>query len=584
MVGVLLLSNLASAQAPAEGTPPQPLEAPAAGVEPSAAPTEANKQKAKEHFEKGSALFNQSAWAPALAEFARSRELFPTRQATRAIAVTLKKLLRYDEALDVYEDLIRSFSSLPADVKTVAQKEIAELRALVGTIDISGAEPGSTIVIGGQSRGEYPPVSPLRVSAGDHLVRIVKEGFNPFEDRVKVAGGETKLLAVKQKALTSSGRLKVTEQSGRVIDVLVDGGVVGTAPWEGSVAVGKHAVLLRDGQGKLGTMPVSAKVEAQQITVLNLRAEALESGLHIVPTPADADVAIDSISVGHGAWSGWVRAGKHRIEIRADGFVGQEKTVDIQPGGRAVVSPVLDRDDDAARWRKPSRFVFDASVGLAVIPSFGGIDTTCQGECSSGIGVGPIGMFHASYELGNGVGFGLAGGYLLAGKNMSSRDLTFQPNTDKTQAPQQATANDALRLSSFMGGAAVSFRLGEDIPILFRVGMGALVGQIRDERTKGKLVQTVGVDAYPMRDASSLVLAIYGYVAPEVRVGYRFKKHFVVSGGVQALVLVSPSKPTWDNKHDLPAGVHGFGHYPSEELMGTFVLALAPSASFRYDF
>src|SRR5439155_1438488 len=84
------------------------------------------------------------------------------------------------------------------------QREIVRLRGLVGTIDIMGAEIGAAITIDGQSRGDYPMVATLRVSAGGHVVRVYKEGFEPFEGRVDVAGSETARVAARLRALAST--------------------------------------------------------------------------------------------------------------------------------------------------------------------------------------------------------------------------------------------------------------------------------------------------------------------------------------------------------------------------------------------
>src|SRR5277367_4447037 len=65
----------------------------------------AAKTAAKAHFEKGSALFKQEAWAQALAELDAAIRLYPTRVAMAAAAACLKQLGRYDEALDRYEEL-----------------------------------------------------------------------------------------------------------------------------------------------------------------------------------------------------------------------------------------------------------------------------------------------------------------------------------------------------------------------------------------------------------------------------------------------------------------------------------------------
>ncbi len=304
-----------------------------AGASEAAPPSEATKAEARIHFEKGLRLLQEEAWAAALAEFLISRELFPTRSATTNAAVALRKLQRFDEALDMYEVLLRDFANVPAGERAAAQRAIAELRERVGTIDITGAEPGASIVVGGQARGEYPPVTPLRVSAGTHLVRVVKEGFEPFRARADVAGGQTARVVAKMRALTASGRLKVSERAGRTLDVLVDNVVVGQTPWEGVLAVGSHTVLLH-GKGKLGTQPAAAEIKSQQITALTLVADDLESALRVDPTPAGASVAIDSVPVGHGVWIGRLKSGPHQIELSADGFLTTLRKVNIERGGR----------------------------------------------------------------------------------------------------------------------------------------------------------------------------------------------------------------------------------------------------------
>src|SRR5262249_16597318 len=151
---------------------------------------------------------------------------------------------RYDEALEMFEALLREFPSLPADDRNIAEKAILELRALVGRIDLVGAESGASVVIDGRQRGSIP-IEPVRVSVGSHLLRVSKEGFVPFETQVQVTGGQAVRVEAKLGALTRGGRLRVTESSGKSVDVVVDNVVVGKTPWEGTLAVGGHVVLLR---------------------------------------------------------------------------------------------------------------------------------------------------------------------------------------------------------------------------------------------------------------------------------------------------------------------------------------------------
>jgi hypothetical protein len=581
-------SPAAAPIAPAAAAPAAPTTAapaPAKETGEIAPPSDATKAEARGHFEKGLHLLQEEAWAAALAEFLISRELYPTRAATTNAAVALRKLQRFDESLDMFEALLRDFANVSAGDRAIAQRAIAELRERVGTIDLTGAEPGAAIVVGGQARGEYPPVTPIRVSAGTHLVRVLKEGFEPFEGRADVAGGQTARLTAKMRPLAASGRLKVTERSGRTLDVLIDGVVVGQTPWEGIQAIGRHTVLLK-GKGKAGTEPASAQIKSQQITALALVADELESALRVRPTPADASLAIDSVPVGNGIWSGRLKAGPHQIEIAADGFLSTSRKVTIERGGLENVTVQLERDPNAAVWKKPSRIVFDAGVGLVLAPTLGGDVAGCTGACSHPMGLGALGLFHGGYQLGSGIGFGLAAGYLLATQDVTGRATELVPINKKgasgaATVPQPGLADDKLRLSAFLGGADVFYRAGDKVPVLFRLGVGAMVGQLRDERKGTFTAGATQVTASPVVD---LPMATAIYIDPEVRVGLRLSEHIDLSAGVQALMLVAIKQPTWNATIPLDAGPGGIGGYRADPLMGQFVLMLAPTVSVRYDF
>lgn len=593
---------VASSAAPA-ATPsaapaaPQAVPTPATTAAPTAAPagddtgpSEAQKDEAKAHFEKGLKLFTDNAWAPALAEFLRSRELFPTRAATRNASVCLRKLQRYDEALAMFETLLRDFPNMPAGERESAQKNAAELRDLVGTIEVSGAESGASIVISGTDRGEYPPVVPLRVPAGSHVVRLVKEGFEPFETRVQVAGGQLVPVAAKMKKLADSGTLTVSERGNRSLDVLVDGGLVGKTPWKGLLGVGPHTVVLR-GTGLTGTQPVGVVVKSQQTSTLTLTAEELDAALRVEPTPGGATVAIDGVTVGSGIWLGRLKSGPHKVEVTADGFRPASRDVKLEKGGRPIVQVALERDPNAAFWQKPSRFAIDISAGLPIVPSFGGdVAGKCTDGCSVSPGLGALGVAHGTYELGNGFGFGLSLGYLFAFQTVENRTTELVPYARAGEPPPQTGhAKDVMQLSSFLGGVHLSYRFGEEIPVLLRASGGVMVGSFRDERS-GTFVSTTGALAGTnglQYDTDTLVdrkMALYGFVDLEPKVGYRIAKDMDLSLGVQAILLVAITQPTWDATLETFAGTDGRGTYRSEPTFGSLVFGIAPTFSYRYYF
>lgn len=579
-VAVATPAGIAEAQEPKDGTAPKPApEAPSPDVEDEQEVSAETKEEAKERFKRGLQLLREEAWAPALAEFLRSRELYPTRVATNNAAVALRKLQRYDEALDMYETLLRDFD-VPEGDRAAAQEQIAELRKRVGTVDITGAEPGTAIVISSVDKGEYPPVKPIRVPAGDHVVRLFKEGYEPFEARIDVAGGELARVEATMVKLTASGRLRVVEQSGKAVTVLVDNVAVGLTPWEGTLGVGDHVVRLV-GQGKVGSQPARANVKGQGLTTLKLLAEPLEAQLRIDPTPPGATVFIDGVEVGNGVWLGRLKQGKHDILVKADGFLDTTESIRLPTGERRRLEIELERDEDAPMWRKPSRWVLDGSVGFVVMPTFGGdVADSCADGCNSGVGLGGMLMAQANYELGSGLGFGIEAGYLLANQSVNGRSANLTP-VGFTSATA-GTANDDLRLQAFMAGATIGYHLGEEVPVVIRTGAGIMVGELRDER-QGTFM-TRGNDSYSTFPVVAFPRVTSFYVDPMVRVGYRFLDHFELSGYVQALLLVALDEPRFDDSLEVSADTDGIGTYDADLLMGSFILGVAPGANLRYDF
>lgn len=158
-------------------------------VSPGAVAGDEREASAREHFTRGVELLRESAWESALSEFLRSRELYPRPRTTINAAVCLRRLERYDEALEMVESLLVDFPDLPAETAESAAQETIELARLVGSIEITSAEAGATVVIDGRARGTLPLRTPLRVSPGRRVVRVSLDGFAPFETSVDVASG-----------------------------------------------------------------------------------------------------------------------------------------------------------------------------------------------------------------------------------------------------------------------------------------------------------------------------------------------------------------------------------------------------------
>lgn len=560
---------------------PKPGDAKVADAKDDDKDLERKKSEARVAFERGLKLYNENLLQAALAEFLASRELYATRAATKNAAVCLQSLGRFDESLEMFEALLREFPTLPPDDKTLAQKAITELRTRVGTIEIDDAEPGASVVVDGKSRADYPLVAPLRAGVGTHSVRVFKQGFEPFETQVEVAGGKTVRVSAKLKALEASGKLRVSEASGKALEVLVDGALVGITPWEGNVSVGEHVVVLR-GDDDYGTQPTSAPVKQNETATLKLAAELLDAELAVQVTPANARVIVDAVPVGRGVFGGRFKSGTHTIEVLAEGFFNKKQTVSLDKGEKQVVKIDLQRDDDAARWKKPSKFVLDLSGNLPISPSFEGqVAGGCGATCSRTVGLGGMGLLHASYETGSGFGVGLAGGYLYAEQSFAGRTARLE---SFGRSPSNGTVDDSLRMQGALVGLTGHVHIGERFPALFRLGAGAFLGTVRDGRQGGTFATAGG--AYTPPSLAESPTAAYFYVDPEVQVGYRVTERFEVSLAVQALLMIAMVQPKWGDTKEQAFNVprEGFTTYPRESLAGEFFVLIAPGLSARYAF
>jgi PEGA domain len=544
---------------------------------PAASPQEASdaarKDQARTHFERGAALVRAQSWEPALAEFLLSRELFPTRGNTQNAAVCLRQLERYDEALDMLELLLASFPSItPAD-RTAAEEDLRQLRMLVGALDVRVSESNAQIQIDQRARGASPLGKPVRVKAGSHGVLVYKPGFVTSVSRVEVAGSRTVAVDVRLEALRESGRLRVIEQTGRAAEVVVDGFVVGSAPWEGSVASGSHTVSLRGEEGA-GTQPAQVTVATSGMTPLTLALEALDAELRVEPTPSGARVAIDGVPVGNGVWSGRVRSGGHKVEVAAEGFLPRTRSLLLASGQREKLAIALDRDPESRMWGASGRghFLLDGSLGFATGSLFGGdVSSGCGTGCSTALPIGTQGMLHVGYELKSRVGFSLDGGYLVTGQKTRGRAVSATP---RGRAPIDGTADDALALRGLTLGGSVAYHTASALPLTFRLGAGVLLGEARDERTAQFPLGPTG--------ATETTAARYGYVAPEVRVGLPLGEHAELLLGAQALVLVAITKPTWQDADNVVLG-RDFLSFGPGAMVGSMVVVVTPGVGLRYE-
>ena len=509
------------------------------------ADADARKQEAIEHFSQGVALMQNESWDAAYAEFAASLALFPTKNADKNAAVCLRQLGRFDEALATYEALVRDFGGkLTAQERETVDKAMSDLRALTGTVVVQANVEGATVVIDGRDRGKTPLAAPVIVAAGTHVVRIAKEGFLPYEAKPVVAGKASVTVVATLRTLAASGRIRVVEEGGKVVDVVIDGALVGKTPFEGTLPPGNHAIALR-GEARLGTQPALAKVLVDQTTVLRLAVESLGGDARIEPEPAGATVAIDGVPVGQGAWDGPLRLGPHKLDVAAEGYFGATQSVEVIAGKKAELKIVLERDESSPLWAKGRRHLFSVALfgGLAVGKSLGGDFEKCSaGECTAhSLPIGLTAGLRAAYELAPALSIELDFGY-ASFKGQVSRHTTLEGDAGVRVA---ADLTDSFRASGPLLGLGVAFAfVRKPVRLSAALEGGVVFAKVREARAG-----TVTVDTAPTARALDDVRAIdpvakvVPWFLPELRLGVPLGDAFEIGAGLGALVAIADATP-----------------------------------------
>ncbi len=540
-------------------------EAQTAPAPAAAAPTPDDAKRmseAKERFLRGLDLAGQDNWDAALVEFMASRELYPTRVALVNAALSLRTLKRYAEAIEMNNELVQKFgpAMTPEDRKKV-DDTLAELRAYVGEIDVESDQKDSVVVIDGQQRGTTPLPAPLVVNVGTHSVRVSHEGFEAHEEQLPVAGKQRKLVRAALRHLAQSGIIIVKEASGQILDVVVDGAVVGKTPWQGSVAVGMRSVALR-GEGDLGSLPGAATVKEHETTTVTLVATKLDAQVRIEPVPASARTDIDGVTVGTGIWQGQLTSGSHQVEIYAPGHVPYRKRINIKSGQREIVRVALERDLSNPMWAvgfRPHLFV-EVDGGLALAGGFGtSADSSCSGKLTLADGTdvdacskqsAPLGFMagaRAGYQLTSGLAVEAFVGYLAMSEEMT-RAIVADGETRTTGklSFSSAEAHDSTSISGPLAAFSASYQFFDKTPLLVRLWGGVMRARVAHELSGTLWGQVPDPGNDPVDVSQTLTIrepkqnVWMPLVGPEVRFGYRFSKRFVLDLGVAGLLFLGP--------------------------------------------
>lgn len=151
---------------------------------------------ADQHFKHGVQLFKEADYTAALVEFERAYEIDPKYQVLYNIAESHYQLLDYANALRTFRRYLEEGGAkIPFKRRKDVEAEIVTLSKRVATLTVTTNEPGATIAIDDVYVGTTP-LEPLMVSSGRRKVTAKLPGRPSVTERVDLAGGDEKSLAL----------------------------------------------------------------------------------------------------------------------------------------------------------------------------------------------------------------------------------------------------------------------------------------------------------------------------------------------------------------------------------------------------
>jgi PEGA domain len=593
-VSLALLLALFAAAAPARAEEPSELDTP------TGTPAE-RLALAKDLFRKGVALLQANDFERALAYFLRSREAQASAKNTGNAAICLSRLGRYDEALEMYEELLVHFSAdLDAEDRATLVPAMAALRDEVGGVNLS-ANVNGLVVIDGRARGKLPFNAPVRVLGGKHVIRIFKEGYVAYEARVDVPTRATIAVDARLAPLSGAGLLRVDDAANQGFEVFVDGAAVGRAPWEGTLGLGRHLLWIRNGDR--GSAPSSVAILEGQTALAQLPVSDLGPPLHMEITPSTAGLTVDGVVLGLGSWEGRLPVGDHRIAVTEYGYRTRVFVLAVQNKSLAAERVQVDlvRDPDSPRWPRSSR-------GRPFASFFGGYLTGAalgataeQGRCpafclkSTTAVRGGLAGLRVGFRFNRGFAPEIAVGGASFGSEITRETRSiFYSRQAGTNVTVSYAIHDRLRLSGpFLStGVSTWIPFGYDVGLLSRVTAGLLFAKATDP-ISGTAETNHGKADIAVSDRDEALPKLIGFVLPELGFEARFGAlRLSLTASAAFFPAIGPSfkhenagvSPLCTAAQPTAVGCAPISHLVADErAFGPFVL-WSPQASLGYAF
>ncbi len=142
------------------------------------AQSEAARQRARQLYATGQALFDSGQFAQAEASFRGAYEAVPNPVVLRAIAAAQERQGNVGQAAQTLQQYLRDNPN--ATDRAEVERHITELAGRPAVLAVNSTPPGAQIIVDGQPTGQTTPTE-LSLPAGEHTIEIRLDGYQTVQ-------------------------------------------------------------------------------------------------------------------------------------------------------------------------------------------------------------------------------------------------------------------------------------------------------------------------------------------------------------------------------------------------------------------
>lgn len=283
---------------------------------------------------KGNQLFASGRYAEAFDVFKSADAASPSPVFLRSMAYCKLKLSQHKEAYELFDAYLKKYPNEKDAAKI--RSTVKDLELIIATrISVKSTPPGAELYFDTEAAGRVG-TTPYEgtIEPGKHIAILRMQGFETTTRPFNIPARSNVSLEIPLEVA-----LKVTSTPpGATVHLdSAAGKPLGTTPYDGTIAPGKHTLFLRLSGYK--THEQALQVDAGPATV----DAQMQLGMRIVSTPPGAVVEIDGTRA-EGATPLEVSAtpGKHNVTMTLPGFKPFAQTLDVAAGSPNAIDAKLE--------------------------------------------------------------------------------------------------------------------------------------------------------------------------------------------------------------------------------------------------